>query len=410
MRNVSGALARQSMLVAGVCVVTDGGQFLILGPPLTGWRPWALLVATVIANAALALPARWSGAVLVGHAALTTVGPVLGLGIRADDAGLLIAGYRAGAWLGTRSAAVALAALMAALVASPILAGNRVGHDWRLLVLYVLMRGLLPWLVGRYTTARRAYLADLEQRETEAVRRAVIEERGAIARDLHDVISHHVSAIGIHAGAARLALAGQDADGPVPRSLSAVEKASRSAMSDLHRLLDLLHGQSPEALQPGLNDLCDLLHGLPARLVVHGKARELPPSLEIALYRIAQEALTNALRHGDGGSIEVELAYTDNEVALTVTNTVPREARQNGERHHGLAGIRRRVTLYGGKLGYGPEDGRWRLTASFQLEGEPTVPIVTNPTTATAETGLCKRCGYGPSPPAFGRIGKWQPR
>jgi signal transduction histidine kinase len=361
------------MLVAGVCAITDAGQFLILGPPLTGWSAWGVLVATVVVDAALALPARWSGVVAVGHAALAAVGAALGpaIGARgADNAGLLIAGYRAGAWLDTRPALVALAAVSAGLTVSPILAGGRVGHDWRLLVLYVLFRGLLPWLVGRYTTARRGYLADLEQREAEAVRHAVTEVRGAIARDLHDVISHHVSAIGVHAGAARLGLARRNGDDPALRSLSAVEKASRSAMSDLHRLLDLLHGQSPEALQPGLNDLGDLLHGLPARLVMHGKSRELPPSLEVVLYRIAQEALTNALRHGDGGPVEVELAYTDDEVALTVTNTRSRETGQNGQRHHGLAGIRRRVTLYGGKLSYGPEEDRWRLTATFRINGE----------------------------------------
>lgn len=368
MRDVKGALAWQAALVAGACVVADAGIFLIAGPPLDDWRVWTVFVATVLADAALAGPARLSGWVAVAHAMVLTVSPLLlpwGHTRRSmDNAGVLIAGYRAGAWLRTGQAAVAVGALVSAVVACHLIAGNVL--DWRLLVLNALTSGLLPWLVGRYTTARRGHIADVERREAEAVRRAVAEERSAIARDLHDVISHHVSAIGVHAGAARLGLAEQDT--PVWRSLSAVESATRASLADLRRLLDLLHGQDADARrQPGLENLGALLDGLPARLTVEGKRRDLPGSMDIALYRVAQEALTNALRHGDGGTVEVELVYGEAEVVLTVTNAVKQHGRRTGEQHHGLAGIVKRVALYGGRLSYGPDGPLWRLCAAFPV-------------------------------------------
>ena len=146
-------------------------------------------------------------------------------------------------------------------------------------------------------------------------------------------------------------------------------------MADLRRLLDLLHADTEAQRQPGLDNLDELLEtvraaGLPARLTTHGEARELPDSLDIALYRIAQEALTNALRHGEG-PVEIELTHGRTEVALAVTNGT-RSDRTNGDDypHRGLAGIRQRVTLFGGQVSYGelPDGDRWQLRTSFPVE------------------------------------------
>ncbi|HEY0805942.1 MAG TPA: histidine kinase, partial [Pseudonocardiaceae bacterium] len=252
-----------------------------------------------------------------------------------------------------------------------------------------------PWLVGRYTTARRAYLAELEQRaenqrrEAEsAVEHAVAEERSAIARDLHDVISHHVSAIGVHAGAARMSLDTAARPAGIADSLSAVEMSSRSAMADLRRLLDILHGDTSNASgQPGLDNLEDLLDGvrragLPTRLTTHGVARPLPGSVDVALYRITQEMLTNALRHGDGTPVEIELSYLDTSVSVTARNGIPRQAqpaptgrraaRQQLGHARGLNGIRKRAAMFEGTVTYGPDDTgrRWVTTATFPLGGE----------------------------------------
>lgn len=404
MRDISGSLARQAYAVAAVCLVADAGLYLIAGPsPSLGWQVWVVLFGGIAANAALAGPSRYSGWVSAAHAALLVLAPLLLFPydgyVLATNSGVLIAGYRAGAWLRTKPALAALAAMLAGLFASALIPADRSDRDWRLLLIDVGVSGLLPWMVGRYTTARRAYIADLQraeeqrqQHEAEAVRRAVVEERTTIARDLHDVISHHVSAIGVHAGAARLGL--PDGESPVRRSLSAVESSSRAAMADLRRLLDLLHGKEngDAQRQPGLDNLDELLDnvraaGLPARLTSQGGPRALPGSLDIALYRIAQEALTNALRHGAGGTVEIDLGYRQNEVVLTVTNEIggsPRTAPDKSEARfptedssalstrRGLAGIRQRVALFGGQAECGPLDDRrhWRVRVSFPLEAE----------------------------------------
>ncbi|WP_329068873.1 sensor histidine kinase [Amycolatopsis sp. NBC_01480] len=379
-----------------VCLVCDASLFIIRGPlGVAGWQAWAVLLAGVAADLALAGAARHSGWVALAHAIVFASGPILlcpctGYVI-GNNAGLLIAGYRAGAWLRTGPAVLALAATVIGIGSSEWIGGGR-GAAPALILISMGVTGLLPWLVGRYTTARRAYIADLERateqrqrHEADAVRRAVLEERETIARDLHDVISHHVSAIGVHAGAARLSLpakglpannipADGEGDAAVRQSLGAVESASRSAMADLRRLLDLLHARDDEAGQPGLDNLDELLGtvreaGLPVHLTVHGDVREIPGSLDVALYRIAQEALTNALRHGTG-PVEIELDRRRTEIVLAVTNKVSAARPDREGAHRGLAGIRQRVTLFGGKVEYGqlPEGPRWRVRASFPLE------------------------------------------
>ena len=332
------SLTRQSVLVAAVCLFADTLAFLLSGP-MSALRPqdWIVLVMVAAADAALALPARFSGWVALAHAVVQVMAAVLTLGTssvhRVSGAGALIAGYRAGAWLRGVPAWLALGALMLGIAAAQFISGP---HDHKILVVEVVKDALLPWLVGRYTTARRGYIAELEQRaETQrrdaqaALERAVAEERSTIARDLHDVISHHVSAIGVHAGAARMGLSAAGEPNGIADSLAAVETSSRAAMLDLRRLLDLLHGDPATAGQPGLDNIDELLDGvrragLPTRLSTHGVARPLPESLEIALYRITQEMLTNAARHGDGTPVEIELRYDESTVSVTARNGIRR--------------------------------------------------------------------------------------
>nr|WP_237417651.1 histidine kinase [Actinomadura rayongensis] len=219
----------------------------------------------------------------------------------------------------------------------------------------------------------------MAERRAAAVARAVAEERSAIARDLHDVISHHVSAISMHAGVARMELAGGPGSA-ARRSVSQVEAASRSAMADLRRLLDVLHGQdpSPDRRQPGLGDIDELLDrvraaGPPVHLTVAGDLGRLPAALDLAAYRILQEALTNALRHGDGGQVTVALGRADGDLALDVANTLGAPPRRDcASPGRGLAGVRQRVALHGGAFRCGPSaDGRgWRLAVRLPVEDE----------------------------------------
>ncbi len=369
-------LRHQSWLVAAVCMVADGGFVLYSGGP--AWRTGVVLVITLAVNAMLAGPARLSGWVAAAQAAVPLILLVtVGDRIYANEAGLLIAGYRAGAWLRGTPAYASLGLL----AASGFTCAFAMGVDPARALLVVAKIAVLPWLVGRYTTARRAYLAELEKRSEReeadakaAVTKAITEERSAIARDLHDVIVHHVSAIGLHAGAARLGL--PDGDTRLAGSLRSVETSSRAAMVDLRHLLDLLHGEKPEgARQPGLDNLDELLDGVraagtPARLEVRGPHRDVPESLDITVYRIIQEMLTNALRHGDSSGVTVTLDYGPDALTVSAENAVGPRNGHSGSVRRGLVGMRNRAGMFAGttRSGLQPDGLTWRTVVTFPLE------------------------------------------
>lgn len=367
---------RQSLAIAVVCLAVDVAA-LLNSPLADGSFRVVCLVLIVVLDAGLALPTRWSGWVALAHV-VAGVGTALAYGgshgAGVLGAGTLIAAYRAGAWLTGRPAWWSLLVLCAGSLGTYLILAPYLGADWIWIMTGAATNAAVPWMVGRFNRMHQAHLDDVRhQRETErrearaAVEKAVAEERTAIARDLHDVISHHVSAIGVHAGAARLALNGHP--GRAAESLGAVEASSRSAMADLRKMLDVLHGAGDGAEQPGLANLDELLDGvrssgLPARLVVHGQARPLPGSLDVALYRIGQEMLTNALRHGDGGPVELSLTYAADAVTLVARNGFgPIPARPGITR--GLAGIRTRAAMFSGVVACGRTgDERWETAVT----------------------------------------------
>ncbi|GAA4416344.1 histidine kinase [Actinokineospora soli] len=390
------------MLIAALCVYADlsifgilwyvgsfGGPGSQLGLVVPDAAVGVLLIAgIVVVDVAVALPMRHAGKVALCHAlfGLVTVPivPTWQAYRLIAPAGLAISHYQAGAWLRGGQAALVFWALFAAESVRIMITVARIPWGWVTLGPVLVAYVVLPWLVGRFTTARRAHLAALEaeaalqgHNEQLAVQRAVADERSAVARDLHDVISHHVSAIRIHAGAARLSLDGDEA-GHARRSLSDVESASRSAMVDLRRMLDVLHGRgaADAQRQPGLGNLDELLDrvraaGVPVRLTVRGTPRDLAGSRDIALYRIAQETLTNAMRYRAGGPVDVVLDYRADRVRLVVTNDVdPAARRERGQRHRGLIGVRERVALIGADITYGPaqEGTSWQIRVDLPLD------------------------------------------
>ncbi|MFS8096740.1 histidine kinase [Lentzea alba] len=370
------SLKHQSWLVAATCMVADGGFVLYSGGP--PWQIGVVLAITLAVNAMLAGPAKYSGWVAVTQAAVPLlVLATLGERVHSNEAGVLIAGYRAGAWLRGAPAWASLGILASSGFACAL----AMGADPLRALLVVAKIAVLPWLVGRYTTARRAYLAELEKRTAveqadaaAAVTKAITEERSAIARDLHDVIVHHVSAIGLHAGAARLGLV--DGNTRLATSLRSVETSSRAAMVDLRHLLDLLHGDKPPgARQPGLSNVDELLDGVraagtPARLEVRGSQRDVPESLDITVYRIIQEMLTNALRHGDSSGVTVTLCYSAESLTITASNVTGTGGSSNGAVRRGLVGIRNRAGMFAGitKSGLEPDGRTWRTVVTFPLE------------------------------------------
>jgi signal transduction histidine kinase len=389
-RCVERSLARQSVLVAAVCLISDGLSFLTRGPDDIGTVEVLVLIGLVGADAALATAPRHSGWVALAHAVLL---PVLALVMPArnvNTAGQLISAYRAGAWLRGRPAGLALVAMALGVLSSLWIDG---GADPLTVLTLVTSNTVVPWLVGRYTTARKAHVDELRRQREDALRdaraevdRAVAGEREAIAADLHDVISHHVSAIGVHAAAARLTLTGHDVAGAgtdaVTGSLTAVETSSRAAMVDLRRLLDLLHPGDGSLDQPGLATLPELFDGvrssgLPTTFVVYDDPYPVPPAVDTALYRVAQEMMTNALRHGDGSAVRVELDYGGDHVSLTARNRIASAtaltrrtsliAHEGSAR--GLDGIRKRVEVLGGSAASGPvADGQyWETSVTMPI-------------------------------------------
>ncbi|MCM6772484.1 histidine kinase [Nocardia sp. CDC159] len=378
------SLARQSVLVAVAAAVVDILVFTMSGIYADAPALAVLLsVAIVAADLALAAPPSTAAVVAAAQVAVRLVQCWLlhrhGLPLRVADVGFLVAGYRAGAWLSPRASLVTVPLLGLGASTASLLSGSPAAHDWRLLATQAVSAGLVPWLVGRYTAARGAYIAELEQRERlrqqehrAALDRALTDEREAIARDLHDVISHHVAAIGIHAGAARLAL--PSGDTRAAESLTAVEASSRAAMNDLRRQLDLLHGRDDAGRrQPGLADIEELVDTVRAaglditvELDAAPDAPPLPESLDVIVFRIVQELLTNALRHGDG-TAALRVRRDGRRLRIDQTNPLAAQPDPGTGVRRGLDGIRRRAELFGGAVEHGAAADRWHITVTLPI-------------------------------------------
>ena len=213
--------------------------------------------------------------------------------------------------------------------------------------------------IARSEAAERA-LRDAEER----VRAAVAEERRTMARELHDVVAHGVSVMLIQAGAARQVVATSPEQ--ATEALLTVEATGREAMTELRRLLGVLDDEGEGAgvaPQPGLDQLGTLLDrvreaGLPAELEVAGTPRPLPPSLDVTVYRIVQEALTNALRYARRAATLVRLTWEPAQLRIEILDDGPAaEAGAGDGSGRGLVGMRERATRVGGRLEAGPRLG-----------------------------------------------------
>jgi signal transduction histidine kinase len=224
------------------------------------------------------------------------------------------------------------------------------------------------WVVGDQLRHRRDRQAD-QRRELERERRlAVAEERTRIARDLHDSAAHAINVILVQAGAARLLQ--QERPDEARAALSTIEDVARDTIGEIdHLVRTLREGGDGEPEPPsGLAALDTLIGrsrtaGLAVSLQIEGVRRALPPGVDQAAYRILQESLTNAARHG-GGSADVVIAYGDSHVALEIGNPLsPEHVSRDGEAGHGILGMRERATLLAGSLETSIADGRFLVRA-----------------------------------------------
>ncbi|GAA4228921.1 signal transduction histidine kinase [Streptosporangium album] len=225
-----------------------------------------------------------------------------------------------------------------------------------------LLARLAPALLGPAPADR---LAALEERARH------LATRNRLARELHDSVGHALNVVIIQAGAAGRVL---DRDPQAARAaLSAIEESARSALEDLDHVLGVLREEESDGRAPArtLADLPELIRSTGATTEITGELVTLPALVSREAYRIVQEALTNAIRHGSG-PVRLTAAVHDDHLEVRVRNRIRRRAGRTGGR--GVTGMRERVTLLGGQLETGPVDSEWQVTARLPLHGgrEPT--------------------------------------
>ncbi len=246
--------------------------------------------------------------------------------------------------------------------------------------------------LGDWARTRTKYAAAIEENarlqeaeREERSRRAVDAERERIARELHDIVTHHVSVIVIQAGAGLTALARRPEEARA--ALEAIDRTSREALIDMRRMLGILGdapgtsaaGDEARAPMPRLERLGELIEevraaGLPVELSLDGVRRPLDAGVELSAYRIVQEALTNALKHARGARARVRLAYEPKALEIEVTDQGGAGRRDVGETEgggRGLIGMRERVAIFGGEFEAGPTPTGFRVRARLPIEPEP---------------------------------------
>ncbi|HEY8481430.1 MAG TPA: sensor histidine kinase [Spirillospora sp.] len=236
-------------------------------------------------------------------------------------------------------------------------------------ILAVVVAGV--WLLGLHMRTRRAYLRSVEERaerlereRDNEVRMAMASERARIARELHDVVAHNVSVIVVQADGASYAI---DTDVRRARqALATISATGRTALAEMRRLLGVLRENDDVGVyapQPGVADLDDLIDqmrasGLRVEFDVEGTPAPMSEGRQLTVYRVVQEALTNALKHGGPHvTVSVRLRYTGDTLEVRVVDDGRGAAAPNDGRGHGLVGMRERVAVYGGSVRAGPRAG-----------------------------------------------------
>jgi signal transduction histidine kinase len=271
--------------------------------------------------------------------------------------------------------------------------------------LEIALTTLAPWWAGRQVRSRRRLVDELSERtrELEAeeesfVRLSVEHERARIARDLHDIVSHHLAVIVIQAGAGRLA-DGADAELAAAR-LAAIRDAAAQALEEADRLVALLH---PEGAAPRLAALLASAQATGARVVVSPPDLSLTPTVEAIAYRVVQEALTNAMKHAPGADVDLRIVVDGGRLSITARNDRAGEgsAVAGSGSGLGLAGMRERLAAHGGSLTAGPDgDGGFRLCATLPAAEAGTGSAVQPPLGAAVEPRATSRVASSVRPPS----------
>jgi signal transduction histidine kinase len=342
-----------SLAFAVVAVITQpssAADNALTGVPVVAWSLWAFTRSVPLAAASVAIVvpvvvAQRSGA----------LEPVM------FNASLL--SFAAARWSRSLAAAASLGLLAAAtpvlvaLLQDPMEVATGI---WVVAIVFV-------WVVGRAVARQERLVVELEDARRQLARQALVAERRRIARDVHDFVGHGLAAVMLQVTSAR-------------HVLRSAEEVGRRSMQELRRTVTLLRTDDEAdgaARVPTASEIPALIDqaragGLHVELRTRGDLARIPPSVGVALYRIAQEALANAARHAPRARTTLELELMDGRVELLAETSGPVVAESTAERerpHYGLLGMQERATALGGELAAGPTRNGWRVRCELPLEG-----------------------------------------
>lgn len=341
------------------------GGVLLLGTtlPLAMRRRFPTIIACVVAGSLM------TSSVVVSSLGQSLFQPFLGL---------VIGVYSLAAHADLRRQIVGSIVVIASVATTQIIAvqsGDDPGFPgvWIVLVGVFVLGRVRRWQTLDAVRLRR-HAEAVERARDEQARLAVVEERGRIARELHDLIAHATSVIVVQARAGRRSLKTEPE--LARESFDAIESTGRQALAEMRRLVGLLREDDEElalAPQPSLRHIDSLVGqirqaGLPVTVSFEGEPRDLPRGVDLTAYRIVQEALTNALKHAGPAAARVTVRYHPDVLELEVVDTGTGTSPVDGT-GHGVAGMRERLALYGGQFEVDPQEGRgFAVRARLPLE------------------------------------------
>lgn len=358
--------------------------------PSPEWLTWALYAT---ATTPIAVRRRWPEVSLFCVAGALSVLTVLGHSLA--PAPVLALPFYSVILKHTRKQSLLVLALLEALALGAFIAAAVLRPIQGDVTFSIILVGA-TWFVGDSVRTRRVYQRGLDEqrrerrrRDLDRAQRAIVDERMAIARELHDIIAHSLSVIAIQSAVGRHVIDNQPEEART--ALGAIEETSRSALDELRRVLGVLRGANdagPEVKPtPTLEDLEDLVErvrraGVPIEMRFSGGAPTLPRGLELSVYRIIQEALTNVVKHARSAHTRVRLHFATDELTVSITNaplgagpgaTLEKQLVRDGDtsERHGIIGMRERAAVFGGTLTAGTQpDGSFEIRALLPLRDQ----------------------------------------
>jgi signal transduction histidine kinase len=351
------------IVLTGLTVATLAGQ-------TAGALNWVAVLLVSLTVAPIALRQKTPVLTMMVIVAALAASSLLGYGeLPSGGMGVIVAMFTVATLRSRRVAAVMFAMAMGFVALLYLTAADRI--YWSQVIQAALVI-LGAWVLGEST---KRWNERAERLAAEAAE-AVAGERVRIARELHDIVAHHMSVVSLQAGVAEYVV---DADLPMAKkAIATVGEASREALLDMRRLLDVLRVDHEEESayrpRPGLGQLGELVNrtrnaGLPVDVVVTGEVRGLPSGMDLCAYRVVQESLTNVMKHAGTAQARVELDYGERVLKLKIKDDgVKTQPYRESPMSHGIRGMRERAELYGGVLTAGPaREGGFAVTLHLPI-------------------------------------------